>query len=407
MSRDINGNYTLPAGNPVAPGTLIEATWANSTLTDVAAALTDSLSRSGSGGMLAPFYNASGSIGAPGIAWKDEPTSGWYRKGLNEFWYVVGGAEVFGITATGIALTAGKTFSGLTLLTSPLQINSTLGVTGLITATGGIHAVATSQFDGNVAILGTLSAAGVALSGAFSGTFNGTVGGVTPADGKFTTMSASGLITATGGVAGPVTGALNGTLGATTPSTALVTTLGASGLITATGGVAGAVTGALNGTLGATTPSTALVTTLGASGLITATGGVAGALNGTVGATTPAAGAFTTLSASQMLTAGAGMREHYLAIAALDIDLALGSFFSKTIAGATAFTVSNVGASPAVSSYILELTNGGSAAVTWPTGTKWAGGTAPTLTAAGVDLLGFYSHDNVTWRGMVLALDNK
>lgn len=48
MPRDISGNYTLPAGNPVVTGTTISSTWANSTLSDIAAALTASLSIDGS-----------------------------------------------------------------------------------------------------------------------------------------------------------------------------------------------------------------------------------------------------------------------------------------------------------------------------------------------------------------------
>ena len=91
-----------------------------------------------------------------------------------------------------------------------------------------------------------------------------------------------------------------------------------------------------------------------------------------------------------------------------DINLATGNFFTKTISGATTLTVSNVPATGTTASFILELTNGGSAAVTWWSGMTWAGGTAPTLTAAGVDVLGFYTHNGgSTWRGLVLAKDIK
>lgn len=45
MPRDINGVYTLPAGNPVVPGTVISTNWANNTLTDIAAALTASITQ--------------------------------------------------------------------------------------------------------------------------------------------------------------------------------------------------------------------------------------------------------------------------------------------------------------------------------------------------------------------------
>jgi hypothetical protein len=47
MSRNGSGTYTLPDGNPVVTGTTISSTWANSTLTNIASALTDSLAADG------------------------------------------------------------------------------------------------------------------------------------------------------------------------------------------------------------------------------------------------------------------------------------------------------------------------------------------------------------------------
>ena len=47
MSRNGSGTYSLPAGNPVVTGTTISSTWANNTLTDMATALTQSVSSDG------------------------------------------------------------------------------------------------------------------------------------------------------------------------------------------------------------------------------------------------------------------------------------------------------------------------------------------------------------------------
>ena len=47
MSRNGSGVYSLPAGNPVVTGTTISTTWANSTLTDIQNALTQSVSADG------------------------------------------------------------------------------------------------------------------------------------------------------------------------------------------------------------------------------------------------------------------------------------------------------------------------------------------------------------------------
>ena len=47
MSRNGAGTYNLPAGNPVVTGTTISTTWANTTLSDMATALTGSVAADG------------------------------------------------------------------------------------------------------------------------------------------------------------------------------------------------------------------------------------------------------------------------------------------------------------------------------------------------------------------------
>ena len=98
-----------------------------------------------------------------------------------------------------------------------------------------------------------------------------------------------------------------------------------------------------------------------------------------------------------------GLRETRVAMAANNIDLAAGNVFTKTIAGATTLTVGNVPAAGSVASFILKLTNGGSAVVTWWAGVKWPGGTPPTLTASGRDSLYFQTDDGgASWDGSFL-----
>lgn len=99
------------------------------------------------------------------------------------------------------------------------------------------------------------------------------------------------------------------------------------------------------------------------------------------------------------------LNETVASVAATTISLGSNNYFTKTITTATTFTFSGAATTPSVSSFILELTNGGSFTVTWPTSVKWPGGIAPTLTATGLDILGFYSIDSGTnWRGLVLGL---
>lgn len=115
------------------------------------------------------------------------------------------------------------------------------------------------------------------------------------------------------------------------------------------------------------------------------------------------------LSANSSITTPTitGLREVRVA-GATTFNLATGNYFSRTNSGATAFAVSNVPSSGTAVSFILDLTNGGSGAITWWSGVRWAGGTAPTLTASGRDVLGFFTHDGgTTWTGLLLGKDVK
>jgi hypothetical protein len=116
-----------------------------------------------------------------------------------------------------------------------------------------------------------------------------------------------------------------------------------------------------------------------------------------------------TLTSPQLNTPTAtGLKETRVAIAASDIDLAAGNYFTRTISGTTTLTVSNTAASGSVSAFVLELTNGGSATVNYFSGVKWPAGTPPTLTASGRDVLAFFTHDGgTTWNAFVLGLDVK
>lgn len=92
-----------------------------------------------------------------------------------------------------------------------------------------------------------------------------------------------------------------------------------------------------------------------------------------------------------------------------DIDLTLGNSISATVdTSANTFTFSNPTASDEQNGFVLYLTNGGSQTVNWPGSVDFAGGTAPTLTSAGVDVLVFTTIDAGTrWYGFAAGLDMK
>ena len=174
MPRNGSGVYTLPSGNPVEPGTVIEADWANTTLEDIGEEITNSLSRTGEGGMLAPLRFDSGTEGSPGIGWLLETSSGFYRSGTGEFWAVVLGQEVLQFTDNGVLIPSGMTLTvqdavdidgavdvngNFSVATNKFTVAAasgnttvagTLGVTGAITATGGVVGNLTGNVTGNV-----------------------------------------------------------------------------------------------------------------------------------------------------------------------------------------------------------------------------------------------------------------
>jgi hypothetical protein len=218
------------------------------------------------------------------------------------------------------------------------------------------------------------------------------------ADNSVSSLSASDFRTAIGAGTG------NGT----------VTSVGGTGTVNGIT-LTGTVTSSGNLTLGGTLSGVSLTTQVTGT-LPVANGGTGITSFGTGIATwlgTPSsanlASAMTDETGSGLLVFGTtpvitGLREKSAAVAASDIDLSLGNYFTKTISGTTTFTVSNVATSGDVAAFILILTNGGSATVNWFSGVTWNNATPPTLTTSGIDILGFFTiNGGTTWRGLVLA----
>lgn len=86
-----------------------------------------------------------------------------------------------------------------------------------------------------------------------------------------------------------------------------------------------------------------------------------------------------------------------VAVAAMEIDWALGPVHTKTLAaGANTFTFSN----QASGMVIVVRVTGAASTLTWPT-VKWPGGVAPTQTALGTDVYTFV-HDGTSIYGSVV-----
>ena len=129
--------------------------------------------------------------------------------------------------------------------------------------------------------------------------------------------------------------------------------------------------------------------------------------------TIPSLSSAQTFTAEQTFNAGLSVDGAYEqaaeAVAALDIDLSTGNYFTKTINGNSTFTFSNPPASGTVGSFTLELTHT-SGTVAWPDGSggqgtvRFPADTAPTLTTGKTHLFVFVTDDGgTTYRGAVLA----
>jgi hypothetical protein len=243
MSRNSSGTYSLPTGNPVVSGTIIEASWANSTLSDIASALTDSLSRSGQGSMSAALRIVDGTVSVPGIAFGNETGSGAYRAAAGDWYLTVLGSGIARIRATGIDVTGDLGVSGTisgnltgnvtgnastaTTLQTARTINGTSfnGSANITTASWGTSRTVTigstgKSVDGSANVswslteIGAPSTSGTGATGTWGISISGNAGTVTDGVYASTTQTISGVKAFTGayteikGVSGAYTGTL-------------------------------------------------------------------------------------------------------------------------------------------------------------------------------------------------------
>jgi hypothetical protein len=89
---------------------------------------------------------------------------------------------------------------------------------------------------------------------------------------------------------------------------------------------------------------------------------------------------------------------------AQSLDLSIATYWSATASAGITWTFANPPASGLGFGFILELTNGGVGTQTWPASVNWPNGSAPTLSATGVDLLVFITRNGgTTWHGRLTS----
>lgn len=92
----------------------------------------------------------------------------------------------------------------------------------------------------------------------------------------------------------------------------------------------------------------------------------------------------------------------------LAVDLANGNHFAVALnANITTFTISSVPTSGKAAAVVFVFTADGTArSITWPSGTVWAGGVAPTMTSTNNkrDIISLYTFDGgTTWFGVAVG----
>lgn len=134
-TRNSVGTYSLPGGNPVVSGTTISSTWANNTLGDLAAEMTNSLDRQGRGPMLAPLKLQSGTAGAPGLTFNGDTDTGIYRAGNGDVRMQVDGAQSMQFTPTG-TFTPGVSTAGTLVVNGVANVAGNTAISGTLSVTG-------------------------------------------------------------------------------------------------------------------------------------------------------------------------------------------------------------------------------------------------------------------------------
>lgn len=212
-ARNASGTYSRTAGQPVTSGTTITASAFNTLTADLATEMTDSLSRSGKGAMLAPLELVNGSTSAPSLSWDSDTNTGLYWVSADRFDAVCGATTVASWRTTGVTFPVGVIVTQSQANTVALAVTGN-GTGSAITGTGATSATAigvlgTSGTSGGQGVKGVGAggnAQGIRGEGQGSGAGISGVGGATGAG-----VSGTGGGTVAGGSFANGTAAIAGT----------------------------------------------------------------------------------------------------------------------------------------------------------------------------------------------------
>lgn len=156
MSRNSSGTHSLPEA-PVVADTVIDPDWANNTLNDLSSELTDSLSRSGKGGMTAHMRGIDGTSAIPAYSFTDQITLGGYRAGSGDYRIAFNGTDMLKCTTAEV-----RSYSPLKVSAGGLTVDAgglTVTAGGATITAGGFTAAGSTPANGAVVGGNTLSVA--------------------------------------------------------------------------------------------------------------------------------------------------------------------------------------------------------------------------------------------------------
>lgn len=152
MSFNGSGSWTAPAGNPVSTGTVIQTTWANGLVDDIRDTFNNVLPRDGQAPMAGALKLTAGTVGAPGLSFNAESSTGMYYPSSGIIALTALGVEVGRFKSTGSVLIGSTTDSG-----EKLQVTGTAKITGALT-TGTVTTTGDLQLNNAQYVRGKIAA---------------------------------------------------------------------------------------------------------------------------------------------------------------------------------------------------------------------------------------------------------
>lgn len=163
-ARDSSGTFSFAAvagGYPWSAGQTISSSGVGANFSELSTALTDSLSRSGSGGMTAPLRCADGTAALPAFSWTSDTNTGLYRIGADNIGLSLGGVKYADFSTSGLAVTGWAAFTS-TITGAGYAGGPISGTTGAFSSTvSGTTVSASTAFR---SADGTVSAPGLSFT---------------------------------------------------------------------------------------------------------------------------------------------------------------------------------------------------------------------------------------------------